>query len=40
MLTTRMARLAAIAFALGAPAQAYYHYVHYLSGGRTGPFTL
>ena len=40
MLTTRMARLAAIVFALGAPAQAYYHYVHYLSGGRTGPFTL
>ena len=40
MRTTRLARLAAIALALGAPAQAYYHYVHYLTGGRTGPFTL
>ena len=39
MRTTRAARLAAIVLALGAPAQAYYHYVHYLSGGRTGPFT-
>jgi uncharacterized protein (TIGR03437 family) len=40
MRATRTARLAAIALALGAPAQAYYHYVHYLSGGRTGPFTI
>ncbi len=32
--------LAAIALALGTPAQAYYHYVHYVTGGRTGPFTL
>jgi uncharacterized protein (TIGR03437 family) len=40
MRTTRLARLAAIALALGAPAQAYYHYVHYLTGGRTGPFTI
>jgi uncharacterized protein (TIGR03437 family) len=40
MSTTRLARLAAIALALGAPAQAYYHYVHYLTGGRTGPFTI
>jgi uncharacterized protein (TIGR03437 family) len=41
MRATRLARLctwAAIALALGTPAQAYYHYVHYLSGGRTGPF--
>src|ERR1017187_6435746 len=37
---TRMARFAAIVLALGTPAQAYYHYVHYLSGGRTGPFTI
>ncbi len=36
----RLARLAAIALAVGAPAQAYYHYVHYLSGGRSGPFTI
>jgi uncharacterized protein (TIGR03437 family) len=35
-----MARCAAIVLALGTPAQAYYHYVHYLSGGRTGPFTI
>jgi uncharacterized protein (TIGR03437 family) len=35
-----MARFAAIVLALGTPAQAYYHYVHYLSGGRTGPFTI
>jgi len=40
MRSTRLARLAAIAFALGVPAQAYYHYVHYLTGGRTGPFTI
>ena len=40
MRTARLARLAAIALALGVPAQAYYHYVHYLSGGRTGPFTI
>ncbi len=40
MRTTRLARLAAIALALGVPAQAYYHYVHYLSGGRSGPFTI
>ncbi|MCX6628378.1 MAG: matrixin family metalloprotease, partial [Candidatus Solibacter sp.] len=40
MRTTRLARLAAMALALGVPAQAYYHYVHYLAGGRTGPFTL
>jgi uncharacterized protein (TIGR03437 family) len=40
MRTTRLARLAAIVLALGAPAQAYYHYVHYLTGGRTGPFTF
>jgi hypothetical protein len=40
MKTARLARLAAIALALGAPAQAYYHYVHYLTGGRTGPFTI
>src|ERR1019366_6134365 len=40
MSTTRLARLAAIALALGAPAQAYYHYVHYLTVGRTGPFTI
>ncbi len=42
MRTTRLARLftcAAITLALGTPAQAYYHYVHYVSGGRTGPFT-
>ena len=41
--TARPARLcicAAIAFALGSPAQAYYHYVHYITGGRTGPFTI
>ena len=35
-----MARFAAIVLALGTPAQAYYHYVHYLGGGRTGPFTI
>ena len=40
MRSTRLARLAAIALALGVPAQAYYHYVHYLTGGRTGPFTI
>jgi uncharacterized protein (TIGR03437 family) len=43
MRATRLARLstwAAIALALGTPAQAYYHYVHYVTGGRTGPFTL
>jgi uncharacterized protein (TIGR03437 family) len=40
MRTTRLARLAAIALALGVPAQAYYHYVHYVTGGRTGPFTI
>ena len=42
MPATRLARFAtcaAIALALGTPAQAYYHYVHYLSGARTGPFT-
>ncbi|MEO8370330.1 MAG: matrixin family metalloprotease [Candidatus Solibacter sp.] len=37
---TRIARIAAIALALGVPAQAYYHYVHYVSGGRTGPFNI
>ena len=36
----RLARLGMIALALGVPAQAYYHYVHYTSGGRTGPFTI
>ena len=39
----RLARLgtsAAIALALCAPAQAYFHYVHYPTGGRTGPFTI
>ena len=40
MRTARVARFAAIVLALGTPAQAYYHYVHYLSGGRTGPFTI
>jgi hypothetical protein len=43
MRTTRLAQFstsAAMALALCAPAQAYYHYVHYLSGGRTGPFTI
>ena len=40
MRTARMARLATFALALAVPAQAYYHYVHYLSGGRTGPFTI
>ena len=40
MRTARTVRLAALALALGVPAQAYYHYVHYLSGGRTGPFTI
>ncbi|MEO8594318.1 MAG: carboxypeptidase regulatory-like domain-containing protein [Candidatus Solibacter sp.] len=39
MRSTRFGRLAALALALGVPAQAYYHYVHYTSGGRTGPFT-
>lgn len=42
MLTTRLARFctgAAIALALVSPAQAYYHYVHYMTGGRSGPFT-
>ncbi len=38
--TTHLARLAAIALAVVAPGQAYYHYVHYLTGGRTGPFTI
>ena len=41
MRATRLVRLgtwAAIALAVGTPAQAYYHYVHYLTGGRTGPF--
>jgi uncharacterized protein (TIGR03437 family) len=38
--STRLAQFAAIAFALGTPAQAYYHYVHYTTGGRTGPFTI
>jgi hypothetical protein len=39
---TRLSRIGALlaaALALGTPAQAYYHYVHYFSGGRTGPFT-
>jgi len=40
MLSTRLARFAAMALALGTPAQAYYHYVHYVTGGRTGPFTI
>ncbi len=43
MRSTRLApvtALAAIALALGTPAQAYYHYVHYVTGGRTGPFTI
>ena len=40
MRTTRLARIAAIALGLGVPAQAYYHYVHYVTGGRTGPFTI
>jgi uncharacterized protein (TIGR03437 family) len=44
MRSARLARIAArvavIAMALGVPAQAYYHYVHYVSGGRTGPFIL
>jgi Carboxypeptidase regulatory-like domain/Matrixin len=39
MRTARLARFAAIALAVGTPAQAYYHYVHYLTGGRSGPFT-
>jgi hypothetical protein len=42
MRNTRIARIGALAvaaLALGTPAQAYYHYVHYLSGGRSGPFT-
>jgi uncharacterized protein (TIGR03437 family) len=38
--TARTAQLAAIALALAVPAQAYYHYVHYLTGGHTGPFTI
>jgi len=40
MRTARLARIAAIALGLGIPAQAYYHYVHYVSGGRTGPFAM
>ena len=43
MRTTRLSQFstsAAMALALCAPAQAYYHYVHYVSGGRTGPFTI
>ena len=40
MRTARVARFAAIVLALGTPAQAYYHYVHYLTGGRTGPFII
>jgi uncharacterized protein (TIGR03437 family) len=40
MRSTRFAQFAAIALALGTPAQAYYHYVHYTTGGRTGPFTI
>ncbi len=43
MRATQLARLcacAAIAFALGTPAHAYYHYVHYVTGGRTGPFQI
>jgi Matrixin/Carboxypeptidase regulatory-like domain/IPT/TIG domain len=36
---TRAGALLAAALALGTPAQAYYHYVHYFSGGRSGPFT-
>jgi hypothetical protein len=40
MRATGIARVAAIVLALGAPAQAYYHYVHYVTGGRTGPFTI
>ncbi len=41
MRATRLARLgtwAAMALAVGTPAQAYYHYVHYLTGSRSGPF--
>jgi uncharacterized protein (TIGR03437 family) len=30
----------AVVLNVGTPAQAYYHYVHYVTGGRTGPFTL
>ena len=40
MRTARLARIAAISLGLGIPAQAYYHYVHYVSGGRTGPFSM
>ena len=43
MRATRVARLgtcAVIALALGTPAHTYYHYVHYATGGRTGPFTI
>jgi hypothetical protein len=43
MRATRLARLgtcAVMALALGTPAHAYYHYVHYVTGGRTGPFTI
>jgi uncharacterized protein (TIGR03437 family) len=40
MRAARTLRIAALVLALGVPAQAYYHYVHYLSGGRTGPFTI
>jgi len=40
MRSARFARIAAIALMLGVPAQAYYHYVHYVSGGRTGPFSI
>jgi len=41
MRATRLARLTVIALALGTPAaHAYYHYVHYVTGGRTGPFVI
>ena len=43
MRTTRLAKFgtsAAIALALCAPAQAYYHYVHYVTSSRTGLFTI
>ncbi len=39
MRRTRLLVLFGAAILIGTPAQAYYHYVHYLSGGRTGPFT-
>jgi hypothetical protein len=38
MRLSRLFTILAAALALGTPAQAYYHYVHYFSGGRTGPF--